>query len=343
MTHEIVALLAQYGLALVFATVLIQQIGFPVPAVPVMVIAGSLAPSGHVSLASVVLFAFVACMAGDLAWYWAGRRYGEHVLRALCRMSLSPDSCVYQSELRFERWRGRVLVAAKFVPGLSLVAPPLAGALGLGLVPFAVFDAVGALLWIGVAVAVGFLFSSRINQLLGAFATAGGVALAALIGLVVLYLLWRWWRRWRVAVALRVPHIQIDELLAEIESDAAPLIIDVRSDIARRADPRIIPGARPANARRIERAVRGVARERPIAIYCSCPNEATSSRAAKRLMALGFRAVRAVEGGLPAWEDAGLPVEQLVAKAGAEGSARAPKTRPVPAEKPPRSRDPERV
>ena len=118
MAHEIIALIAQYGLLLVFFNVLVEQAGVPVPAVPTMIVAGALAAGGKLPLTGIVLVAVLACLLGDLAWYWAGRRFGSGVMRTICRISLSPDSCVKQSELRFQRWRGRVLLIAKFVPGL---------------------------------------------------------------------------------------------------------------------------------------------------------------------------------------------------------------------------------
>ena len=132
MAHHIVELIAQYGLLLVFINVLVEQAGAPVPAVPTMIVAGALAAADRLPLAGVLLVAVVACLLADFAWYAAGRRFGGGVMRTLCRISLSPDSCVKQSELHFQRWRGGVLLLAKFVPGLSTVAPPLVGAMGLG-------------------------------------------------------------------------------------------------------------------------------------------------------------------------------------------------------------------
>ncbi|MEO7064096.1 MAG: DedA family protein, partial [Dokdonella sp.] len=162
MAHEIIALIAQYGLLLVFASVLLEQLGFPIPAVAVLVVAGALAASGQLSLPGTLLVALIGCLLADLAWYWAGRRFGARVLRTLCRVSLSPDSCVHQSELRFERWGGQMLLAAKFMPGLSLVAPPLVGALGLPMRAFLLFDALGSLLWAVVAVGLGYAFAAQI-------------------------------------------------------------------------------------------------------------------------------------------------------------------------------------
>src|SRR3977135_2187601 len=140
-------LIAQYGPALVVANVLFEQLGMPIPAIPALVVAGALSAEGEFSPLAVFGVAFVACMMGDAAWYLAGRRYGHRVMKLLCRISLSPDSCVRQSETLITRWGGSSLIAAKFLPGVSVVAAPMAGALGMSWLRFVVFELVSGTLW----------------------------------------------------------------------------------------------------------------------------------------------------------------------------------------------------
>jgi len=243
MAHQIIELITQYGLLLVFFNVLVEQAGVPVPAVPTMIVAGALGANGQLPLAGVVLAALIACLLSDLLWYWAGRRFGSGVMRTICRISLSPDSCVKQSELRFQRWRGRVLLIAKFVPGLSTVAPPLVGAMGLRAGTFVLLDGVGSLLWVGVAVGLGYAFAAQIDDLLDAMASAGTVAFELLLGLLALYIAAKWWQRRRLLVALRMARITVDELNQSIADGQTPVVVDVRSQAARLLDTRIIPGA----------------------------------------------------------------------------------------------------
>lgn len=186
MAHDIILLIAQYGLLLIFCNVLIEQLGVPVPAVPTLVVAGALAASDKMPLAGVVLVAVLACLLGDLLWYGAGRRFGGGVMRTICRILLSPDSCVKQSELRFQRWRGGVLLIAKFVPGLSTVAPPLVGAMGLRVPAFLLLDGLGSLIWVGVAVGLGYALAAQVDQLLTILASAGTLAFELLLCLLVL-------------------------------------------------------------------------------------------------------------------------------------------------------------
>lgn len=310
MAQDIILLIAHYGLLLIFCNVLIEQLGVPVPAVPTLIVAGALAASGRLPVDGVVLVAVLACLLSDLAWYWAGRRFGAGVMRTICRISLSPDSCVKQSELRFQRWRGRVLLIAKFVPGLSTVAPPLMGAMGLRMPTFLLLDGLGSLLWAGLAVALGYAFASQIDVVLAVLASAGTLAFELLLVLLALYIAVKWWQRRRLLMALRMARITVDELNDSISSGQSPVVVDVRSRAARLLDTRLIPGALLADLDGVDQALLGIPPERELVIYCSCPNEVSAAKAAKLLMALGYRRVRPLLGGLDAWDAAGYTIER---------------------------------
>src|SRR6185436_7819113 len=149
----------QHGLTFVGVNVLLQQLGLPIPAVPTMIVAGALAAMGRISLPAVFAISVLAWVVADLAWYFAGRRYGYPVLKFLCRVSLSPDTCVRQTEGIFERWGFYSLVVSKFVPGFATVAPPIAGALKMPIGAFIAASTASAALWVGAAMLVGFLFA----------------------------------------------------------------------------------------------------------------------------------------------------------------------------------------
>jgi membrane protein DedA with SNARE-associated domain/rhodanese-related sulfurtransferase len=311
MAHDIIALIAQYGLLVVFVNVLVTQAGAPVPAVPTLIVAGALSAGGRLPLVGVVLAAVLASLLSDLAWYAAGRRFGAGVMRTLCRISLSPDSCVKQSELRFQRWRGGMLLVAKFVPGLSTVAPPLAGAMGLRPGAFVLLDALGSLLWAGVAVGLGFVFAAQIDRVLAALAQAGTVAMQLLVVALVLYIVIKWWQRRRLLIALRMARMSVNDLNQAIAEGQSPIVVDVRSPAARLLDTRVIPGALLADLDGVALALAGVPADRELVIYCSCPNEVSAAKAAKLLMAQGYRRVRPLLGGLDAWDAAGYPITHL--------------------------------
>jgi len=265
--EELAGPLTQYGLLLVFANVLITQLGAPLPAIPTMILAGALAQQGHWPAAFVVGIAVVASLLGDLPWFYAGRRYGHRAINTLCRFAIEPDTCVRQTENIFERWGPPSLMIAKFVPGFATVAPPIAGAFRLALAPFLAYSAVGAGLWAGAAVALGMLFHNQVTRALEWVSDMGTWALA--VGLVVVfYLVFKWLERWFFIRIMRMARITVDELHELMRSGSSPLILDARSAAARRLDPRRIPGALAIDTNAPVMHP-GVAPDRDVVIYCT--------------------------------------------------------------------------
>jgi membrane protein DedA with SNARE-associated domain len=155
--------LIRHGLPLIFAVVLVEQLGLPIPALPLLLAAGALAAVGKFSLGLGLLATLVACLIADSLWFYLGRHRGNQVLGFLCRISLEPDSCVRRTQNVFTRYGLRGLVVSKFVPGMSTVAPPLAGMAGIHAGRFLLVDALGALLYGGSLLGVGYLFSNQIQ------------------------------------------------------------------------------------------------------------------------------------------------------------------------------------
>jgi len=308
--QEITNLIAKHGLWLVFANVLVEQIGLPVPAIPTLIIAGALSVDGRISAWAVFGAAFVACTIGDVLWYLAGRLYGRRVMRLLCRISLSPDSCVRQTENHFERWGGTALVLAKFIPGLSGVAPPLAGATRLPWATFLLLNSLGVVIWAGVAIGAGMLFHAQIDRLIVRMEGLGSWALGTIGVLLAGYVAFKWWQRRRLHKMLRIARITAGELSKLIEGGKQPVVVDVRSTVDQAQDARFIPGALVMEIAKVEKSLEHLPVEREIIFYCNCPNEASAAYVAKRLMDLGYTRVRPLHGGLDAWIAAGYAVEQ---------------------------------
>ena len=306
--NELVALLLHHGVLIVFAVTLASRIGAPLPAAPLVVVAGGLSIAGHFSAATIFAASVLANLAGDAVWFWSGRRHGLQVLGLLCRISLSPDSCVRQSEALIVRWGGVSLVAAKFVPKVSVVAAAMAGALAMPWRRFIVFALAAAALWTAVYLGAGMAFHGQIRYVLDAMTRSGEAALAALALAVAALVAWRWWRRRRFRREVALPRIGVDELRALIRDRRAPLIVDVRTPVGVQVDPRRIPGAILLPLEDIERAAPTLPRNREIVLYCACPNEASSARAALVLVRKGFAHVRPLAGGLEAWVAGGGPV-----------------------------------
>jgi membrane protein DedA with SNARE-associated domain/rhodanese-related sulfurtransferase len=299
--------LASYGVPLVGLNVLLQQLGLPIPAVPTMMLAGALAVAGRIDFAGAFAISVAASLIADLLWFWAGRRYGYPVLRFLCRISLSPDTCVRQTEGIFERWGFFSVVISKFVPGFATVAPPIAGALRMSIAAFVLASIASAALWVGAAMIAGAVFARQIDAALAWMTDHVSLAAIALAAVVSIYIVVKAVQRWRMSRFLAAAVISVDELRERLAREPLPLLIDVGSSLAHNARPHI-PGAVLLDLDAIANSD-DFPSDRDIVIYCACPNEESARRGAHLLMRKGLRRVRPLLGGIDAWTSAGHPVE----------------------------------
>jgi membrane protein DedA with SNARE-associated domain/rhodanese-related sulfurtransferase len=305
--NEIFNQLEVHGSLLVGLNVLLQQLGLPIPAVPTMMIAGALTAMNRINGFATFALSVAASLVADLLWFWAGRRYGYPVLRFLCKVSLSPDTCVRQTEGIFQKWGFFSVVVSKFVPGFSTVGPPIAGALRMPVAAFSVASLASASLWVGAAMGVGILFSREIEIALTWMSDNAPLAGAA-VGLVfALYLGYKAWQRWRLSRYVESALISIDELRERMAQDPRPFVIDIGSHLAHQSRPHI-PGAALLDLDQVASAS-DFPVDREIVVYCNCPNEASAKRAAQILLKKGLKRVRPLAGGLDAWVAAGHDVE----------------------------------
>jgi membrane protein DedA with SNARE-associated domain/rhodanese-related sulfurtransferase len=308
LAHPLITAIGHYGVGVVIANVFLEQLGLPVPAVPTLILAGAVAAGGRMPLLWLFSGSVMACLIADCAWYLIGRKYGIRVLKTLCKVSLEPDSCVSQTQTRFERWGINSLVIAKFVPGLAIIAPPMAGAMRIGWPRFVFLSTCAAVLWVGGGLTAGMLFNSQIERLLEHASDFGSAAGAGVVILLAGYIAFKWWERSRFYKMLRMARISVADLYELIQGGGAPLIIDVRSVTARTLEPRWIPGALHVPLEDVARHIKELPRDRDIILYCTCPSEASAARVAKILMNHGFKRVRPLLGGLDAWVAAGYAV-----------------------------------
>lgn len=293
-------LVAQYGLLAVFLNVLLVQAGAPLPASPTLLIAGAVAATGRLSYLQLLVGAVSASVIADLFWYLAGARFGGRVLKTLCRMSLSPESCVRRTENIFIRFGLPSLLLAKFIPGFNLVASPIAGTLRARLPLFLLYTAGGATLWAGLLLLLGMIFHDAIERLLALLTGLGTWALVVVGAVIALFVAFKWWQRRRFLKSLRMAMIGVDELQQLMEAGADPVILDVRSPLVWAGQPPI-RGAVLVDIADVDSALDGVSRDREVVVYCACPNEASAARVAKMLVQRGFNHVRPLRGGYDAW------------------------------------------
>jgi membrane protein DedA with SNARE-associated domain/rhodanese-related sulfurtransferase len=286
--------------------VLVQQLGAPIPATPVLLLAGAHAAADPLYGVYALALAILASSAGSLPWFWAGRRYGYRVLKFMCRVSLSPDGCVRQTETAFERHGAAALLIAKFVPGLARLAPPVAGAFHFRTSRFLLYYGAGNALWAGTGLILGLAFHAEIEWLIDRLAAFGGHALAVVLGVVALYVAYRWLVRRQFLKSLRASRIGVAELQEIIGRGDAPIVLDARSRTHRKLDRRTIPGARLIDLDDLEGPLAHIPAEGNVVVYCACPNDATALKVALLLRHRGIRHVRALAGGIDAWTAAGL-------------------------------------
>ncbi len=310
MSH-LIDLVQHYGLAFVFVNVLLLQTGLPVPAYPTLIVTGALAARSPYTLAGLLGTAVVASAIGNLAWYVAGRRLGGRVLKNLCRVSLSPDSCVRQTESIFERFGAPSLMFAKFVPGFASVATAMAGVVRIAPWRFVLYDAIGAALWSGVAIALGYVFRDAVGSVITVLEELGRVGLLLLVAAFVAFVAVKWIQRQRFIRQLRMDRLTVAELKALFAAGAPTTVIDVRSKLAQAVTGRI-PGAITVDATNLRVDLLGIEPQHEVVVYCACPNEATAVKVAQALVQHGFRRVRPLVGGIDAWIAAGHDVERDV-------------------------------
>lgn len=304
MMQSILQLIQEHGLIVVFLNVLIEQAGAPVPAYPVLVITGALLDTSGYSAFALLGVAVFGALLADFGWYLAGRRYGRKMLSTLCRISLSPDSCVRQTESIYLRWGPPSLMVAKFIPGFASIASVLAGAVGTPKRSFLLFDVIGAALWAGSAIYLGSLFSTAVDELLDILVSLGVLGVLLLSIALLLFMANKWWQRKRFVKSLCMERVTAYELHSMLQSDSHAIIVDVRSALAQ-AQGRI-PGAISLTAEDIAMNT-GQADE--VIVYCDCPNDASAAVVSKQLMEKGYGRVRPLAGGIAAWVEAGYPIE----------------------------------
>ena len=297
---DLIFLLQTYGVLIVFTLVLVEQMGLPIPAFPILIVAGALVAAGDLAWPLVVVAALCACLLADLFWFRAGRLYGKRILRLLCKISLNPDYCVSQTEDNFARFGPKSLVVSKFIPGFNTIAAPLSGAMGTSATRFVGFALSGGLLWVGSGVAIGVYFNRSVNQVLEVLATMGSTALGVLATLLALFVLVKYVERRRFQKGMAVERISMGELADLIEGGHEPLLVDARSATARQLE-EAIPGVVLFNAQAPDAWLAGLAPDRHIVVYCSCPNDVTAAQVAKELVRRGFHRARPLKGGLDAW------------------------------------------
>jgi len=261
--------LTLYGPALVFATVLLEQAGLPIPCTPWLIASGALARLGHGTVAVSIALATVAASLGHTGWFLAGRRWGSKVLRLICRVSLEPEVCVQRTENTFTRYGARALIVAPFIPGLTTLAPPLAGMSGMRLRRFLSLDAMGDLLWATTFVGLGWIAGEPFFRALEAVLRYAGSTVAALAAGLALYLGYKLLQRLRFRTELRVLRLSAAELKQLLDGGAPLVLVDLRHRREVEESGSTLPGALQISPDELDRRHGEIGRGREVVLFCS--------------------------------------------------------------------------
>ena len=312
------AFFVQYAYAILFIWVLTEQLGIPIPSIPVLLTVGTLSATHRLHASFALGDVVLACLAADSLWYYLGRRYGGAVLRLLCRFSLEASTCVAKTEGYFTRKGPVTLLFAKFVPGLSTLAAPIAGQTGMPYARFVLWDLAGAVIWAETYLLAGRFFGDLAQKSARFFHLLSHFAFGIFLVLVASLMLYRVWKNRKFLLEIRQLRLEPAELkqmldVAELRGNIPPFIVDLRHPLDYLPDPRVLPGAMRISPSEITTRSEMIPRDRDVILYCTCPSEETSARVAKQLLRLGVHRVRPLRGGFEGWRDAGYPLEAYVA------------------------------
>jgi len=311
------SIFVKYAYLILFLWVLVEQLGIPIPSIPLLLTAGTLSATHRMSAAVALLCVLAACMLSDSMWYLLGRSYGNRVLKLLCRFSFEASTCVSKTENYFVRRGPVTLLFAKFVPGLSTVAAPIAGQTGMPFSHFLLWDLAGSLVWAGTYIAAGQFFGDIAKKSAVFFHLLGHFAVAVVALMVVGLLVYRVVKQRRFLASVRAMRLEPEELMAMIEEaeqegEAAPFIVDLRHPLDYLPDPRVLPGAVRVGPAELALHSDRIPRDRDVILYCTCPSEETSAKVAMQLHKMGINRVRPLRGGFDGWKVAGFPLIEYV-------------------------------
>ena len=306
---NIIDLIAAHGYWIVLTVAFVDQFGTPIPSIAILLAAGAVAGQGQLNVAGVLATAWAGTIVGDVVLYQAGRWRGGPVMRGLCSFSLAPDTCVRKTEVSFQRLGWKALVIAKFLPGLALFAAPVAGALRMAFASFLVFDAIGSLLYNLAVIGLGYALHNQLDRVVGWFRAVGSAAIPLVVGAILAFWAWRIVQKRRLIRLLRTRRLTPDQLRARLESNDPIRIIDLRAAIEYDVTRQTVPGAIRMDPEELDDRHEEIPRDCDVVLYCTCPNEATSARAALALKKRGIERVFPLEGGLEAWVSCGYPVD----------------------------------
>ncbi|HEX3470304.1 MAG TPA: VTT domain-containing protein [Silvibacterium sp.] len=305
------SLFLKYAYLILFLWVLVEQLGVPIPSVPLLLTAGTLTATHRLSLPLVLIFVVLGSLVSDSIWYLLGKRYGGGVVKLLCRLSMESSTCVRRTENYFTKHGAGALVLAKFIPGLGSVAAPIAGQTGMQYRFFAVFDTAGILLWALAFTLSGRFFGDVLKRNPDALQWVGHFAFLLFALLLLGFFIWRSFRQRAFLREISMARLEPQDLKTMLDSELPVYIVDLRHPLDYLPDPRTLPGAILLSPDTLVQLSDEIPRDRDVVLFCTCPSEATAAKMALTIRKLGVDRVRPLRGGFDEWKRLGYPLVEI--------------------------------
>ena len=301
----------KYGYFILFLWVLVEQLGVPVPSVPILLTAGTLTATHKMNLPLVLVAIVFGSLISDSLWYWMGKKYGGVVVKLLCRLSMESNTCVRRTENYFAKRGAQALLVAKFIPGLSTVAPPIAGQSSMKYRLFAVYDTAGILLWALTFTLGGRFFGDILKRHPNALAWVTRFGFVLFVLLLLAFFIWRFFRQRAFLREIRMARLDPRDLKEMLDRGQPVYIVDLRHPLDYLPDPRTLPGAVLFSPDKLVEHCAEIPRDRDVVLFCTCPSEATAAKMALTIRKLGVYRVRPLLGGFDEWKKLGFPLVDI--------------------------------
>ncbi len=303
-------LLIEHGYLLLFLWIFLDQLGLPLPGIPAILTAGALSGQGHLDLLPCLMVIIVACLPANLFWYFMGIRFGNKVLSLLCLVSIEPDTCISSTSTAFHRYGSASLLLAKFVPGLNVVTPPLAGLSGIPVWRFTLLNTVGTILFGLAFLLPAYMAHDMLAEITQMVLSYGSYSAAVVLAVVVAWYSWKVTQRRLYARKLRGVRVDPGYLRKTLDTADQMQVADLRQRMEFNIFPKTIPGAVRVPLDVFNEEIEKLDRDKPLVLICTCPNETSSARIALKLRNAGFKHAVPLLGGLEQWIALGYPLEE---------------------------------
>ena len=301
----------KYGYWILFLWVMTEQLGVPIPSVPVMLTAGTLTATHKMNLPLVLIAILLGSLVSDSLWYIMGKRYGGAVVKLLCRLSMESSTCVRRTENYFTKRGPAALLLAKFIPGLGSVAAPIAGQTSMPYSSFVIFDTIGILIWALTFTLGGRFFGDFLKRHPEVFSWVAHFAVLLFALLLMGFLFYRFLRQRAFLREIRTARVPPQELKEMLDRGQEVYIVDLRHPLDYLPDPRTLPGAVLLTPDKLVLQSDDIPRDRDVVLFCTCPSEATAAKMALTIRKLGVYRVRPLLGGFDEWKRLGFPLVEI--------------------------------